>query len=116
MGFDMFPHVTANPGQKCLDLLFPMSGEARLRRPALLMSGVHQACPSLTVYELCAPADANAVRPQAHQNQSDEKVTSKKMTQWLNVVAVGHIFFCNRKRGQDHVHSRRATEKRRSHC
>jgi hypothetical protein len=115
MGFDMLPHMTANPHQKLLYLLFPMSGKPRLRRAALLVAGVHQTCSRLTMYELYAAVDANAVGSQANQDQSDKEVPTEKGTQRLNITAVGDIFIDNWERGQDQVCPRRAPEKCRSH-
>ena len=93
MGLDMFTHMTANPGQKCLYLLFTMSGKSRLRRAALLVAGVHQTCARFTIYELRAPADANAVGSQPDKNKSNKIVTAEKGMQRPTIVAVGDIFF-----------------------
>jgi len=115
MGLDMFSDVTTNPVQKGLYLLFPVSGKTRLRGAALFVAGVHQSCSRLAINELCAPAYTNAVCSQADQNQHDKEVVTEKISQQLNITAVGDIFFCDWEWRQHQVYSLQTQEKHCSH-
>ena len=113
MGLNMLSHMTAYPVQEVLYLLFPVPSKPRLRRPALLMAGVHQARSRLAIHNPFALTDADTVRPQSDQYQDDKEVMIEKGTQRPNIIAVSDVFFSDWEWRQNQALSRQTPEKHR---
>jgi hypothetical protein len=63
--------MDANPIEKELYLLFPVSGKSLLGRSALLVARVYKAPSNLTGHQLTALKYADGVASQAHQDQGN---------------------------------------------